>query len=784
MARGKPQFLQVDPEEWARCEAAISRFEEACRQGPAPLLDDFLPAARSARLAVLAELVHVELEYRGKRGQAIAVEPYLQRYPELAGDAAAVVSLLRLEAQLRGLLPAAALQEQLQRFPQYRTELVSQYAHTSADGRDQAAPHSPDTPAESENSQLRHTPATEQPEKGAPGGPVLPGFPGYELLSVLGRGGMGIVYKARQTRLDRLVAIKVISPELLARDHAVRRFEREARAAARLSHPNIITVYDAGESDGMHYLVMEYANGMDLGRLLKLGGRVPVRQAADYVRQAALGLAHAHDKGLVHRDIKPGNLMLISGPDMPGDGTVKILDLGLARLRGADTADAGSTLTQVGGVMGTPDYLAPEQARNARDVDGRADQYSLGCTLYHLLTGRVPFSGRTVTDKVIQHARDLPPAVDELCPDVPVALSRIVARLMAKEPGQRFAGAAECAAALQEFLHGRPAASVPRAGPRSPARDTMSFSEVIPAARAAIRECRRLLGHTEEARAVAFAPGGGCVLSGSRDGTLRMWDPLRGTELARWEAHPGGVHDVAFTPDGARALSCGSDGWCVWDTATAHLLGRCAAHAGDVLCLAPTPDGRRVLSGGQDQTVRLSDAATGQELLRFGHLLRQRHWDTVLDVAVAADGCTAASASRDRTVRLWDMATGQELRTLTDHSGPVHAVAFTPDGRALATAGGLSIRLWDTATGRLLHRLKGHAMLVTSLAASADGHLLLSGSEDNSTRIWHLGECRQLGSFTGRRAPVRAVAVGPAGTPLVAAAVDRFVSLWELPPNT
>ena len=277
----------------------------------------------------------------------------------------------------------------------------------------------------------------------------------YVLLEQLGQGGMGQVFKARHRRLDRIDAVKVIRKEYLDRPNALERFEREARAAARLAHPNVITVYDAGETGGGHFLAMEYAPGVDLARLVKQSGPLPIVQACDYIRQAALGLQHVHERRLIHRDIKPSNLLLTP------DGTVKLLDLGLARIGALADATAPS-LTDTGTVVGTADFIAPEQARDSRDVDIRADIYSLGCTLYYLLTGKIPFPGETLTAKLLAHQLEEAAPIESLRPDVPPGLVLVVRRLMAKQPAERWQTPAEVAAALQPFAQGGTApAAVP-----------------------------------------------------------------------------------------------------------------------------------------------------------------------------------------------------------------------------------------------------------------------------------------------------------------------------------
>jgi hypothetical protein len=268
---------------------------------------------------------------------------------------------------------------------------------------------------------------------------------------------MGRVFKAKQVRLDRIVAIKVILPERLADAGALKRFQREAQAIARLSHPNIVTVHDCGLVGDTLFLVLEYVEGTDLARQLR-AGPLPVHQACEYVRQTALALQHAHERGLVHRDIKPGNLLLDTG-----GAHVKVLDLGLALLAKAPNPEAPSTaLTGAGTVLGTLAYLAPEQALDPHGVDIRADLYSLGCTFYELLTGQVPFPRASFAEVVLLHQSAQPCPIREIRSEVPAAVAGIVEKLMAKRPEDRYQTPADLAAALAA-LPGDDVASPPSA---------------------------------------------------------------------------------------------------------------------------------------------------------------------------------------------------------------------------------------------------------------------------------------------------------------------------------
>jgi serine/threonine-protein kinase len=308
----------------------------------------------------------------------------------------------------------------------------------------------------------------------------------YVLLERLGEGGMGTVFKARHRRLGKVVALKVIRPERLGSPTAVRRFWREVRAAAQLDHPHIAHAYDADEVGGTHFLVLEYVAGPDLARLAESGGPLPVDLACDCARQAALGLQHAHERGMVHRDVKPQNLLLAPG------GRVKVLDLGLARFgQAADASQSSSHLTREEAVMGTPDYMAPEQAVDAHTADGRADVYSLGCTLYFLLSGQVPFPGGTALKKMFRHCWVEPEPVERLRPGVPPAVAAVVRGMMAKRPERRYQTPAEAAAALLALF---PAAEVVSEEPAAPDAEDWMDAWSAEVAAALVRLDRRADG--------------------------------------------------------------------------------------------------------------------------------------------------------------------------------------------------------------------------------------------------------------------------------------------------
>jgi hypothetical protein len=368
-------------EDWLALEAAVKRFEIAWRGGSLPAIDDYLPALSPPLSTtagemgsegagpcgrLLIELVHLELELRLKAGEAARAEEYLSRFPELAGDTAAALELITAEHELRRRgEPDLSLDDYLRRFPQYRAELELVTRPTV--GRRAARPDTPRRPAE--------------PRPDTP-----PEVPGYEVLEQLGRGGMGLVYKARQKSLDRLVALKFLPAEWAQDPAWLGRFRREAATASALNHPHICTIYDTGEWAGQPFLSMELIDGRTLETLV--GQRPPAEEVARLVGQAARALAAAHAAGIVHRDIKPANLVVRP------DGLVKVLDFGLARrlpIAGVQISAPGNQATDPGTHVGTLRYMSPEQART-EPVGPASDIFSLGLVLYELATGQRPFS--------------------------------------------------------------------------------------------------------------------------------------------------------------------------------------------------------------------------------------------------------------------------------------------------------------------------------------------------------------------------------------------------------
>jgi serine/threonine-protein kinase len=788
-------------EAWGRLEQILERFEDAWRRGRRPNLDEYLGAvAPDERRALLIELVQEDLEFRLKAGEPARVEDYLRRYPELAGNREAVLDLVAAEhEQRRRREPSLGPDEFLRRFPAYRQELLARLPAPSPP----PAPAGPAAggPADSVTAfvesvssiaLLRGTQAEEltgtlQTRFASPKalakellqrgwltpyqanqllqgrGPDLV-LGQYVLLERLGQGGMGQVFKARHQRLHRIVALKLIRKERLADPSASERFQREAQAAARVTHPNIVTVYDADEVRGTLFFTMEYVEGTDLSRLVKRGGPLPVAHACDYARQAALGLQHAHENGLVHRDIKPANLLLAAK-----DGVVKILDMGLARLD--DPTDPGRTvegLTETGAVMGTPDYIAPEQAIESRGVDIRADIYSLGCTLYYMLAGRPPFAGGSLAQKLLCHQQAEPEPIERLRPDVPAGLAAVLRRMMAKRPADRYQTPAEAAVALERYcrvaipLGPAPAADqtvpVARALPVAvPVSETVAMAgaevestPVLPvaipvAARPAARPGRRRLVLAAAGSLALLLLAVGIVallIPGGREGgeppptSLDQLRPEDVPEAEQFRGQPpelvavlGDSRGRCWTPD-----TESPDAW----VDPPHLAYRPGGK--DLVAMARTHD-----------RVRVWDPLTNRELPAAGGgatPFAQRQ--PVAGAGYTADGSVVAlltTVPAGWAYRVWDVTSGQERGSHLVGSGNVPAiVTFAPGGKRFAAGDGTSVRgVWDTATGKPLTDALPEPG--RPYRFSADGKLLAtagpaSGEPDPSltVRLWHVPE--------------------------------------------
>jgi serine/threonine protein kinase len=648
----------------------------------------------------------------------------------------------------------------------------------------------------------------------------------YRLIDVLGEGGMGMVFKGWHPRLDRYVALKLIRPQVLAsRPEIVTRFHREARAIAQLHHPNVVLLYDADEVGGTHYIAMEYVDGVTLEKMVRQNGPLAVRQACDYVRQAALGLQHAAECGLVHRDIKPANILVTTktagvakrsssqlkrpalvtvrdrelaaegvanGRGENAWGVVKVLDMGLARLQESlEEADVDplTPLTRAGALLGTPDFIAPEQARDARTVDIRADLYSLGCTFYYVLSGRPPFPGGNDVQKLIKHQTEKPYPLIDLRPHLPSFVNGLVERLMAKEAADRYQTPQELADVLADYL----ASTAPGAAGRGSSPGTETPTGATDSSPAPVSTTERNESPLEQS--LSDLVRGFDSSDDETDPLTSMGreDPPSGEVPAAStiQAHTGVVSAVALSRDGRYAATGGVDGKIrLWDLA--------GQRPSEVACVARPQAEMQALSFAPDDSRYLVFGATQQ-----GNARVQR-WDWgeglvvewggfatndgrgVGGLAFAADGTMFAAGVGSFAVT-WKVhkrnATGRSI--LKGQGAPVRCIAFSPDHRLMVTAGESAvIRFWGFGWlgASLKASVEAHPDGVTSVAFAPDGKRLATVGLDRQVAVWDplTPSASTVVVMSGHATNLKHVQFLPGGKHLLAVGESGQVLIWDV----
>jgi tRNA A-37 threonylcarbamoyl transferase component Bud32 len=640
----------------------------------------------------------------------------------------------------------------------------------------------------------------------------------YRVLQSIGVGGMGMVFLAEDTKLQRQVALKIIKPELLERQDLHERFLTEARAIAAVEHDNIVVIYEAGDAGSVPYLVMPLLRGESLeDRLKRQDGPLPVDEILRISREIAAGLDAAHQRGLVHRDIKPSNLWLeslVRGPSsVAKDSRIKILDFGLAR-----TIEGLSEDGEARAILGTPAYMSPEQGRGMVS-DGRSDLFSLGCVMYRMATGRTPFRGKDVITTLLSVATETPVAPKNLNPKLPADLAALIEKLLAKKVEERCASAQEVVDAIRKMERqlqprriGRWLAALAAcvtlavAGtfamvsylhrPPPPVEVRFDYDEPD-----ALLVIEREDGSEQEFDAgqepVQKLPPGNYAIRAKNSNAERHLSPstftvapnepvqvpLRLVGLIRsYHGHSQTiVSAVAFLRIKDAAISACYD-WDlrVWDLGKEDTSVRIEGHESPVRCLAVSPDGKHAVTGSGKPHPREPDIYVRFWDLNKREISNERpgHKSTVTAVAYDPKGKTVMSGDMDGVVIFWDAETQKRIEAIDAHDrSTVHGIAYLPDGRQALTAGGdHKVHLWDVAKRRMVKTLEGHKDVITGVSASADGKHAATSSFDGTVRIWDLetGASRNL---AGHEKKVLCVAYAPDGKRILSGGEDENATL-------
>lgn len=639
----------------------------------------------------------------------------------------------------------------------------------------------------------------------------------YRLLHLLGQGGFANVYLGEHIHLNTRAAVKVLHEQLEAQ--ALENFLKEAQTIATLKHPHILRVLECGMDDSTPFLVMEYAPGGTLRKKHPHGSIVPLSTVMAYVKQVTAALQYAHDQQLVHRDVKPENMLV------EAQGSIVLGDFGIA----IPVYNTQAFSTQE--VGGTPYYMAPEQCRGkAREA---SDQYALGVVVYEWLCGILPFYGASAIEIAMRHLMDPPPSLQERVVGIPAEVEQVVLRALAKDPQDRFPNVLEFAQALEQASQPKKSAIavlplavllsqqgghhphqpiVPQGSVippsltislRPPAAGTLlstyhGHSEalswvqqslhgthIIPAERKETAQVwnsameKQLLtprGYSKYVSMVAWSPDGQCIASGGWDKVVQIWDPKTSKQIRACQGHSRFVFAVTWSPDGTRIASGSADRTVrVWDATTGETIRTYSGHSSFVFAVTWSPDSTRIASGGGDKIVQVWDATTGEIIS-----ISSDHSDGISGVAWSPDGTRIASGSHDKTVCVWDVSTGKCLCTYSRHSHVVLAIAWSPDGTRIASGGADgTVHVWNATTGKLIYTSSRHGQVVYTVAWSPNSTRIASGSGDKTVQIWEATAGKHLLTYGGHSDSVNTLAWSPDSMQIASGSKDGTVQVWQ-----
>ena len=673
------------------------------------MLDDSLTSLTLADGKAI-DVISTDFERAWHSDQRQRIEDLLWS-PERTGSRELLLELILTEwSLLRENQQPVELAQYLARFPQVQDVLPALYQREVVEPPIPAAEQDTVHSGSAQDTDSHNHTALQIPKRIGP----------YDMSEQIGSGGMSQVFRARHRKMDRDVAIKLLPVDKATEAQAIGRFEREMKAIGRVHHENVVLAHDAGESDGFHYIAMELVDGIDGSRLIRQHGTLEIADACEIVRQAALGLQAAHEQKLVHRDVKPSNLLLTR------DGKVKLLDLGLARLKhesptSSEATSSSGDLTSAYQVMGTVDYMAPEQANNTHGADIRADIYGLGCTLYAFLAGHPPFPSTQFKDnleKLFAHAKTPPQPLQELRGDIPPELDRVLKRMLAKTPAERFAIPADVARALLPLTKGQRLATLLRLDARAAETDRES------------QDPDR-----------AFEPTMLTTAPSTDDASIHPQFPSDATtqlhRTSNHESDPSAASASGLTresparrllPIGAAILAIGAL-ILVFnrDPVTTPQNNNVSINTSNPPPVIPSSTGQSTEVPAVMPTVQVASEVEIPEAdlppLELGPLDK-------------LDPTTIHAIHREPG--LPDGVVGVLGDTRWRHWGPVAALAFSPDDKLLASgdATGL-IKVWDVETKLPVAYLKGHQAEIAALVFSHDGKWLASASTiAEPVRLW------------------------------------------------
>ncbi|QVL31411.1 protein kinase [Telmatocola sphagniphila] len=601
----------------------------------------------------------------------------------------------------------------------------------------------------------------------------------FQILNVIGRGGMGVVFRALDACLERIVAIKMLDPQYAKNELAHDRFCREARSAAKIMHENVVTIHhvDENEKKELPYIVMQYVKGQSLQDRLDNKKAMELYDIVRIGKQIASGLAAAHSENLIHRDVKPANILIEERTNR-----VLLTDFGLARM------SEDVKLTQTGFVAGTPLFMSPEQARGEA-VDYRSDLFSLGSVLYAMCTGSPPFIGSTPF-LVLRSVTELSPKpIQELNPTVPDWLAEVIERLLAKDPKSRYQSAAEVADILEQEL-----VSIPR---RSYKTSVRTRTPLLPKITRGVSG-RRLsyiglasllltagLLTTEATRLTHFTVLGQRNLSSAKLGSGEVDDaPQKPKQLLPVKSGP--VWGIAYSHDG-KMLATGSEDGAIrfWNAKTGEANFTINnAHNGPIWALAFNNDGTEIYSCSDDGLLklwRLSD----QRYTKFMPVE-----SGIRSIAVSKSGQYVATGARNGVVSIHDIRQGVTLASLASHDGPVMAMAFSPNDEILASGSiDKTVKLWqvnpkNTRNALVPKNILKHETSIYTLAFSPDGKLLATAGWDSEIRIWSMAKDNMIKQFEAHRSEIFGLKFNPLNSELISVGSDRMVKFWEAESGT